>query len=244
MYSIRHDGCPVSDTSAAVPGVHVSTVSKIEKEDDSLESLLHLDGDESAVQTFVERLEDHELSTRVRPFVTNQGEVERYVVLTVGYDDSLPSIAGIFSNYDCFQPTTITVAHGYENWLVYHEDTVDISEVTAHFERQSMPFDVRRNVEVNSVPHAGLTLTGNEQQGLTDRQREVLTTARRMGYYDNDRAVTMEDIAGEMDLSSATVCEHLNRAENHIISNAVDAIQPSAGGITDRAPRTVPDGNP
>lgn len=244
LYSVRHRGCPVSDASAATPGVHVSTVSKIEKEDKRLESLLYLDGDDADVATFVDALDAHERRTNVRPFTTENGGGGRYVVLTVDYDDTLPSIASVFSKYDCFQPTTITVEGGFENWPVYHEESVDISSVTDHFEDNGMPFEVRRNVEANALPGAQLAVTGNESTGLTDRQLEVLTVARRMGYYEADVDVTMADIADRMELSSATVCEHLNRAENHVISTAVDAVSPDTRGLTDRSVRTAPDGSP
>lgn len=244
VYSIRHRGCPVSDASAAVPGVQMSTVSKIEKRDKRLKSLLHLDGLDAEVKELVDFLENHELTTRVRPFTTARGCRENFIVLTVGYDDSVPSIASIFSKHDCFQPSAITVERGFENWPIYHENNVDIASVTDHLEDQDLTFEVRRNVAADSLPWSRVNVSGNEMQGLTDRQFEVLMTARRMGYYDPNRSVIMEDIAAEMDLSSATICEHLNRAENCVISNVVDTVYPGQTMATDRSLRTVPDGSP
>lgn len=243
LYSVRHRGCPVSDASAATPGVRVSTVSKIEKIDKCLESLLYLDGNADDVDSFVDELDAHDRRTNVRPFTTEGGD-GRYIVLTADYDDSFPSIASVLSKYDCFQPTAVTVENGIESWPVYHEESVDISSVTAHFEENDMPFDVRRNVKANSLPGAQLVVTGNESTGLTDRQLEVLTVARRIGYYDADRDITMKDVADRLELSSATVCEHLNRAENHVISTAVDAVAPDTRELTDRSPRTAPGGSP
>ena len=242
VYSIRHRGCPVSDASAAVPGVHMSTVSKIEKRDRRLKSLLRLDGLDADVEEFVDYLENHELTTRVWPFTTPRGE--NYIVLTVGYDESVPSIASVFSRHDCFQPSAITVERGFENWPIYHENSVDIASVTDHLEDQDLTFEVRRNVAADSLPKSQVDVSGNETQELTDRQFEVLMMARRMGYYDLNRSVTMEDIAAEMDLSSATICEHLNRAENHVISSVVDAVYPEQTMATGRSLRTVPDGSP
>ena len=244
VYSIRHHGCPVSDASAAVPGVHMSTVSKIEKRDRRLKSLLLLDGLDADVKEFVDCLENHELTTRVRPFTTTRGCGKNYIVLTVGYDESVPSIASVFSRHDCFQPSAITVKQGFENWPIYHENSVDIASVTDHLDDQDLTFEVRRNVAADSLPGSRVDVSGNETQGLTDRQFEVLTTARWMGYYDPNRSITMEDIAAEMDLSSATICEHLNRAENYVISNVVDAGYPEQTMATDRSLRTVPDGSP
>jgi len=244
VYSIRHHGCPVSDASAAVPTVRVSTVSKIEKQDNRLKSLLHLDGPDDDVAEYVSRLEAHDVETTVRSFTTAQGGPRTYIVLTVAYDESVPSIAGIFSSHNCFQPRTVTVERGFESWPVYHEERVDIASVTEQLREHGMTFDVKRNVGVSSLPDAGLDISPNEASGLTDRQLEVLVTAQRMGYYNSDDPVTMADIADAMDLSSATVCEHLNQAENHIISNVVETVSPERPSATDRSPRTVLDGSP
>jgi len=54
---------------------------------------------------------------------------------------------------------------------------------------------------------------------LTGRQREVLSVAVEMGYYEDPRAVTQDDIADELDVSSATVGEHLRRIEREILGS-------------------------
>lgn len=48
---------------------------------------------------------------------------------------------------------------------------------------------------------------------LTDRQREILDVAVEAGYYEEPRKVTYEDIAERVDLSPATVGEHLRKIE-------------------------------
>ena len=52
---------------------------------------------------------------------------------------------------------------------------------------------------------------------LTDRQREIVATARSMGYYEVPRQVSVDDIAAEFDLDPSTVAEHLQRAERNLI---------------------------
>lgn len=56
---------------------------------------------------------------------------------------------------------------------------------------------------------------------LTDRQREVLRTAHRMGYYDVPRTATSEEVAREVGLDPSTVVEHLQRAERNIMDRLV-----------------------
>ena len=53
---------------------------------------------------------------------------------------------------------------------------------------------------------------------LTERQREVLATAIEQGYYEVPRHATIPDIAEELDLSIATVGEHLQKVEATMLS--------------------------
>ena len=52
---------------------------------------------------------------------------------------------------------------------------------------------------------------------LTDRQREALTTAYELGYYETPRAVSFEEVAAELDCASSTANELLRRAEAAVI---------------------------
>lgn len=53
--------------------------------------------------------------------------------------------------------------------------------------------------------------------GLTDRQRGILRTAFRMGYFEVPRTVTAADVAAEFDIGQSTVVEHLRRAERNLL---------------------------
>ncbi|QLH76691.1 helix-turn-helix domain-containing protein [Halosimplex rubrum] len=56
---------------------------------------------------------------------------------------------------------------------------------------------------------------------LTARQREVLETAVRAGYYENPREATHDDLAADLDVSPATVGEHLRKIESRVFSGFV-----------------------
>jgi predicted DNA binding protein len=53
---------------------------------------------------------------------------------------------------------------------------------------------------------------------LTERQREVLETALALGYYENPREATQEEIADAVDATAGTVGEHLRKIEHRVFS--------------------------
>jgi predicted DNA binding protein len=56
---------------------------------------------------------------------------------------------------------------------------------------------------------------------LTERQREVVTEALTRGYYDWPREITNEKLAEELEISRATLHEHLRKAERTLLSSAL-----------------------
>lgn len=59
----------------------------------------------------------------------------------------------------------------------------------------------------------------NPAAGLTARQREVLCVAVDEGYYSVPRRATQADLADELDISTATVGEHLRKVEAEILGS-------------------------
>lgn len=57
--------------------------------------------------------------------------------------------------------------------------------------------------------------------GLTDRQREVLETALRLGYYENPREATLADVAAELDVGHGTVGRHVRAIESKVFETYV-----------------------
>lgn len=53
---------------------------------------------------------------------------------------------------------------------------------------------------------------------LSDRQREALETAYEMGYYEQPRQATHEDIADRLDCAPVTASDHLQKAEGKLVS--------------------------
>jgi predicted DNA binding protein len=52
---------------------------------------------------------------------------------------------------------------------------------------------------------------------LTSRWRSVSEIAYDLGFYEVPRQATVQNIAAQLDLDSATVSEHLQRAERNLL---------------------------
>jgi DNA-binding CsgD family transcriptional regulator len=61
---------------------------------------------------------------------------------------------------------------------------------------------------------------------LTARQREVLRTAYRVGYFEVPREGSAADVAAELDIGQSTVVEHLRRAERNLLAGQLDGAEP------------------
>ncbi len=58
---------------------------------------------------------------------------------------------------------------------------------------------------------------------LTPRQQEAICQAKKLGYYDDyPRRITTEELAQSLGLKKTTLIEHLRKAENRLVSRAVN----------------------
>lgn len=70
---------------------------------------------------------------------------------------------------------------------------------------------------------------------LTDRQREVLTAAHETGYYSWPRETTGEELAEELDISPATLHQHLRTAEQKLVAMVFESAIEQATGSEGRS---------
>ena len=62
---------------------------------------------------------------------------------------------------------------------------------------------------------------------LSDRQQEALKIAQELGYYDQPRGATHEDVAKELGCAPVTASDHLQKAEGKVVNAVLDKFGPS-----------------
>ena len=108
----------------------------------------------------------------------------------------------------------IRIRNGYEYW------TVIIT--TARTNIQSRLDEIREEMNAE-ITVQGMKSPETEPSAprrgdrLSERQREILEFAREQGYYSWPREVSATDLAQDLDISKATVLEHLRKAEAKLI---------------------------
>lgn len=119
--------------------------------------------------------------------------------------------------------TLLQLVHEYE--LVLDTPIVCVQE--GGLEASAVGEDAVLQAVIDAIPeeiHVELVEMGDYQSGhrqlaslLTDRQREILNVAVSAGYYEEPRQVTYRDIAEKLNLSPATVGEHLRKIEGKVL---------------------------
>jgi predicted DNA binding protein len=61
---------------------------------------------------------------------------------------------------------------------------------------------------------------------LSERQREAVAAAVGLGYYDQPRGATHEDVATELGCAPATASDHLQKAEAKLVHAATGTLEP------------------
>lgn len=59
---------------------------------------------------------------------------------------------------------------------------------------------------------------------LSERQREAVTVAMELGYYEQPREATHEEIAAELGCAPNTASEHLQKAEAKLVEAGIERV--------------------
>nr|WP_240148826.1 helix-turn-helix domain-containing protein [Halorubellus sp. JP-L1] len=169
--------------------------------------LFYVDGDREAYEgTLAERGDVLEYD------VTPDGPDAFFLYVRARNDDAERDLLG------AFEQDTVVVAGP----VVFHPDmTMELTVVGRAADLQAVVESLPAAMDVD-VTRVG-EYAGWDERGLTDRQREALQAAWRVGYYEVPRDDGVEAVAAEMDCAVSTASDLLRRAESTLVANALDA---------------------
>jgi hypothetical protein len=108
-------------------------------------------------------------------------------------------------------------------YLVFHAAGMEkLQSIIGTLQKRYPTVDVQRLLRSeHDRPERSLVFLDRGE--LTDRQREVLETAHRMGYFDHPREANAGDVADELGISRSTFSEHLAAAQSKLLDVILDA---------------------
>lgn len=137
-------------------------------------------------------------------------------VKTMFFSDQLCSYCPgkIFSKYDCL-PRYRKIEEGSFVMETFASDTDTVASIVEEVR------SISDNVQVKSIvptdDEDGTELDLVDLTSLTKKQRHALHYAREMGYYDSKDSISLEELAGRMDISTSALSQLLNRAESNVL---------------------------
>ncbi|WP_411718718.1 helix-turn-helix domain-containing protein [Natronomonas sp.] len=108
-------------------------------------------------------------------------------------------------------------------YLVFHAVDMETLQGTIRELRERFPtVDVRRLLRGETdAPEDNLVFI--DRSRLTERQREVLETAHRMGYFEHPKGANAGEVADALDITTSTFSEHLSAAQSKLLDAILDA---------------------
>ncbi|MFC7019355.1 MULTISPECIES: helix-turn-helix domain-containing protein [Haloarcula] len=205
-------GCPVADLTDGQGG--------------TARSVTWSDGDRTVTEQFEY---DGDVDASSGSETAPEGDVNR----VFDYDDaavyelereSEDCVCQTIAEFDC-PLSDVDVADGT---LYVSLHLRDATELRALLERLRGAYDdvrVRYLVQSGDGDSSG-DVVPVDRDRLTDRQREAVATAYRMGYFDYPRQSNASEVAEALDIAPSTFTEHLTAAQSELLRAVLDDDSP------------------
>jgi len=108
--------------------------------------------------------------------------------------------------------------------LGYRDGTLRFSFVGSDAQLREILHEARlRKLQYRLVSLGAADFVSSPLDSLTEKQRVVLRTAHRLGYFEVPRRIDSRKLARALDLRAATVVEHLRKAEQRLLDRLLNA---------------------
>ena len=120
-------------------------------------------------------------------------------------------------------PVFYTRGFEYYRLIAFRHEA--LSELFDRVSQQGLQVEVREKAPFNGMVCDSLVTLNSLVGGLTDKQVDAIVAAYNNGYYQTPRRVNVQAIADRVRVPRTTLQEHLNKAENKLISSIIPQIQ-------------------
>ena len=120
-------------------------------------------------------------------------------------------------------PIYYTRGHEYYRLIAFRHEA--LSELFDRLTDQGFQVDVLEKAPFNGMVSDNLITLSSLVGNLTDKQVDAIVAAYNSGYYQIPRRVNVQTIADRARVPRTTLQEHLNKAENKLISSIIPQIQ-------------------
>lgn len=190
----------VRDVSVAHPSATFTVLAALGDDEEGV-GLLEIEADD--LESVLADVEGAAGVTALEPLRVAEGEA------LVRFETTEPRLLTVVHSSGIPLEPPVTIADGTAS-LEVTAPRDRLSALADQLDAVGMPFDVRY---VRQTVDAG--------ELLTEGQREILTRAVDLGYYDTPRECTLTELADALGVAKSTASERLHRAEEKAIKSFV-----------------------
>lgn len=221
---VRHHGAPESDVTARHPEITYRSVSSMTGSGRIRKRIIELSGPPESIESFVADFETSDVVVQAK-LLTSPDDSRVFFAVGMDVTKCDPISHRIADMGVHFRNGTIINA-GWERWTVYLEGDDDLQEIVAAIEDAGNDVEIARSVPLDDIESGEHLEFSQVLHDLTSRQREVLSTAIRLGYYQPRKDTNVEEISDTVGVAPTTAWEHLARAERKVMDEVGDHLCP------------------
>lgn len=199
-FRIKHKNCAETGLSVKFSKHHITVLDIQAKDPKKKQYLYYIKGNAKEFDKIIEYLQKTKTYKLAKEIERSKDTLVLLVILyQTGY------IQNTIQEYNGFFIDLHTVSKGYEYWHV------------GVIERETIEKMRKELKKVGKLETLYIGKVDFAQHLLSPQQKKIFQYAYQQGYYELPRGITIAKIASLLDLTPATVGEHLLKAENKLI---------------------------
>lgn len=206
-FRIKHKNCAETGLSIKFPKHHITVLDIQARDPKKKQYLYHIKGnakDFDQIIKYLQKAKAYKLTKEV------ERSKDALVLLVILYQTGY--IQNTIQKYNGFFIDLHTVSEGYEYWHV------------GFIERETIEKIRKELKKVGKIETLYIGKVEFSQHILSPQQKKIFQYAYQQGYYELPRKTTIAKIASLLDLTPATVGEHLLKAENKLIRTMAEKV--------------------